>query len=83
MADVEWQPLPVLWPEPAVWTDVGQLMLLVFTQDGVPTWEVNRRVKTGSRHYFSQTLIARTSAARSSTGIVGNSPWLLTGRLRR
>jgi hypothetical protein len=48
MADVEWQPLPALWPEPADWTDVGELMLLVFTQDGVPTWEVNRRVKAGS-----------------------------------
>jgi hypothetical protein len=29
MADVEWQLLPALWPEPAVWTDVGELMLLV------------------------------------------------------
>jgi hypothetical protein len=29
------------------------------------------------------TLIARTSAARASTGIVGSSPLLLTGRLRR
>jgi hypothetical protein len=35
MADVEWQPLPALWPAPAIWTDVGELMLLVFTQDGV------------------------------------------------
>jgi hypothetical protein len=25
MADIEWQPLPALWPEPAVWTDVGEL----------------------------------------------------------
>jgi hypothetical protein len=48
MADVEWQPLPPLWPEPAVWTDVGEFMLLVFTQDGVPTWEVSRRAKAGS-----------------------------------
>ena len=48
MADVEWQPLPALWPEPAVWTDVGELMLLVFTQDGVPTWEASRRAKAGS-----------------------------------
>jgi hypothetical protein len=48
MADVEWQPLPALWPEPAVWTDVGELMVLVFTQDGVPTWEVNRRAEAGS-----------------------------------
>jgi hypothetical protein len=46
MTDVEWQPLPPLWPEPAVWTDVGELMLLVFTQDGVPTWEISRRTKT-------------------------------------
>jgi hypothetical protein len=48
MADIEWQPLPALWPEPAVWTDVGEQMLLVFTQDGVPTWEVSRRAKVGS-----------------------------------
>jgi hypothetical protein len=47
MADIEWQPLPPLWPAPAVWTDVGDLMLLVYTQDGVPTWEV-RRAKPGS-----------------------------------
>jgi len=43
MVDIEWQPLPALWPQPAVWTDVGELILLVFTQDGVPTWEVSRR----------------------------------------
>jgi hypothetical protein len=48
MADLEWQPLPALWPEPAVWTDVGELMLLVFMQDGVPTWEVSRRAKRSS-----------------------------------
>ena len=45
MADIEWQPLPPLWPSPAVWTDVGEFMLLVFTQDNVPTWEVHRRAK--------------------------------------
>jgi hypothetical protein len=48
MADVDWQPLPALWPEPAVWTDVGEPMLLVFTQHGVPTWKVSRRAKAGS-----------------------------------
>jgi hypothetical protein len=48
MTEVEWQPLPPLWPEPAVWTDVGEFMLLVFTQDGVPTWEVSRSAKAGS-----------------------------------
>jgi hypothetical protein len=52
MADVEWQPLPALWPQPAVcWADVGELMLLVFTQDGVPTWEVSRRAKAGSSRH--------------------------------
>jgi hypothetical protein len=45
MADFEWHPLPSLWPQPAVWTDVGELMLLVFTQGCVPTWEVRRKVK--------------------------------------
>ncbi len=45
MADVEWQLLPSLWPRPAVWTDVGDFMLLVFTQDDVPTWEVRRKSK--------------------------------------
>ena len=48
MAEVEWQPLPPLWPAPAVCTDVGEFMLLVFTQDGVPTWEVSRKAKAGS-----------------------------------
>jgi hypothetical protein len=48
MADIEWEPLPPLWPAPAVWTDVGEFMLLVYTQDGVPTWEVSRRAKSGS-----------------------------------
>jgi hypothetical protein len=47
MADLEWQPLPPLWAAPAVWTDVGEFMLLVFAQDGVPTWEVSRRAKAG------------------------------------
>jgi hypothetical protein len=59
MAHVEWRPLPALWPQPAVWTDVGELMLLVFTQDGVPTLEVSRRVKVGSS---SEDLIANGTA---------------------
>jgi hypothetical protein len=43
-----WQVLPSLWPAPAVWTDVGEFMLLVFSPDGVPTWEVRRKTKGGS-----------------------------------
>jgi hypothetical protein len=48
MADIEWKPLPTLWPSPAVYTDAGEFMLLVFTHDGVPTWEVCRRAKASS-----------------------------------
>ncbi len=49
MSDMEWQPLPCpMWPAPAVWTDVGDFTLLVFTQGGVPTWEVRRRAKLAS-----------------------------------
>jgi hypothetical protein len=33
MADVEWQPLPALWPQPAIWTDVGELMLFTIFLD--------------------------------------------------
>ena len=44
MADREWQPLPSpMWPDPAVWADVGDFTLLVFTHHGVPTWEVRHR----------------------------------------
>jgi len=43
MSDLEWRPLPSpMWPAPATWTAVGDFALLVFTQDGVPTWEVRR-----------------------------------------
>jgi hypothetical protein len=31
-----------------IWTDVGEFMLLVFSPDGVPTWEVRHRTKIGS-----------------------------------
>jgi hypothetical protein len=47
MTDVVWQPLPPLWPSPAVSTDVGGFMLLVFTEDNAPTWEVRREAKRG------------------------------------
>jgi len=45
MADINWQPLPPLWPSPAVWTDVGGFTLVIFTEDNVPTWEVRRKAK--------------------------------------
>ena len=48
MADIEWKPLPTLWPRPAVYPDAGEFMLLVFTQDGVPTWEVCLRSEASS-----------------------------------
>jgi hypothetical protein len=43
MGEIKWQSLHPLWPPPAVSADLGDLMLLVFTQDGVPTWEVRYR----------------------------------------
>jgi hypothetical protein len=45
MTDVVWQPLPPLWPSPAVSTDVGGFMLLVFTEDNVPTWKSGAKPK--------------------------------------
>jgi hypothetical protein len=48
MAALQCQMLPTLWPEPAVWTDVRELMSLLLTRDGAPTWEVSRRAKAGS-----------------------------------
>ncbi len=46
MANAGWRTLPPLWPSPAVWADVGSFMLLVFTQDNVPRWEVRRKAET-------------------------------------
>ena len=49
MPNIDWQPLPPLWPGPAVSTDVGGFMLLVFTEKNVPTWEVRRKAKKVDR----------------------------------
>jgi hypothetical protein len=75
MAERDWQPLPTpMWPAPAVWTDAGEFMLLVFTQDGVPTWEVyggrDRRdpVATGTADTFEaakQAALFSASAPRA------------------
>jgi hypothetical protein len=46
MSEIEWRPLPPLWPSPAEFADVGECLLLVFTQNSVPIWEVYRRSKT-------------------------------------
>jgi hypothetical protein len=59
MTEIEWQPLPTpMWPSPAVFTDVGDFELLVFTDNGVPTWEVYKRIE-GSR---DRDLITRGTA---------------------
>jgi hypothetical protein len=42
---VKWSPLPSLWPPPATSAAVGDFELFVFTQDGVPTWEVHYNVR--------------------------------------
>jgi hypothetical protein len=33
--NVDWKPLPPLWTSPAVWTDLGELMLLAFMENGL------------------------------------------------
>jgi hypothetical protein len=36
-----------MWTSPAVWADAGELMLLVFTEHGVPTWEIHSGTAVG------------------------------------
>src|SRR5271156_1628275 len=46
MANIEWKPLPVgLWTPPAVFVEVGDLLLQAFTDDGVPTWEIRKKTE--------------------------------------
>jgi hypothetical protein len=42
--DIEWKPLPTgLWTPPAVFAEVGNLLLEAFTDGGVPTWEISKK----------------------------------------
>jgi hypothetical protein len=45
MGSDAWTPLPSLWPAPAASRTLGEYELLVFTQEGVPTWEVRYDVR--------------------------------------
>ena len=46
MGDIEWKPLPTgLWTPPAVFAEVGNLLLQAFTDDGVPTWEISKKTE--------------------------------------
>jgi hypothetical protein len=48
MTEIDWKPLPAgFWTPPAVFADVGNLLLQVFTDGGVPCWEISR--KAGKR----------------------------------
>lgn len=59
MADIEWKPLPTgLWTPPAVFVEVGNLLLQAFTDDGVPSWEISK--KTGERGEWN--IIAKGTA---------------------
>jgi hypothetical protein len=61
MSAIEWQPLPSpMWAAPALWTDVGEFTLLVFTQEGVSTWEVRQRAK--GKSYIGNDLVAEGTA---------------------
>jgi hypothetical protein len=70
MANINWQPLPSLWPSPAVSTDVGGFILLVFTEHNLPTWEVRRKAKKVDGRdddlVASGTLPARSAATTAS-----------------
>ena len=74
MAESDWQALPTpMWPVPAAWTDAGEFMLLVFTQDGVPTWEVRGRsdrrdlIATGTADTFEAAKEAALFEASASS----------------
>ena len=74
MADIEWQPLPTLWPSPAIWTDVGECMLLVFTQDGLPIMGSPSQSKLGgSSADLKASLAERVSAITKSTPVHRNA----------
>ena len=60
MPGEDWTPLPSLWPAPAVSRTVGEYELLVFTQEGVPTWEVRCDVRQSPSQSFD--LIASGTA---------------------
>ena len=72
MTDIEWKPLPSLWLGPAVWTDFGEFMLLVFTPEGAPKWEVRWKkavaddfVTSGSADTFEAAKAAALFEARA------------------
>jgi hypothetical protein len=60
MATDDWTPLPPLWPAPAASRTIGEHELLVFTQKGVPTWEVRYDVRQSPAR--SSDLIANGTA---------------------
>ena len=63
MGEIEWKPAAPTVAEPAEFADVGECMLVVFTQDSVPTWEVHRRSKTDNNEID---LIVNTPLGRAS-----------------
>jgi hypothetical protein len=79
MTEIEWKPLPPLWPRPAEFADVGDCILLVFAQDSVPTWEVYRRSKTDNSEInlivsgTADTFEAAKAAARFEASASENS----------
>jgi hypothetical protein len=68
MATVEWTALPTLWPQPAVSDAVGSFELLVFTQDGVPTWEVRHNPKIAPTQSFDLVTAGTADSFESEGG---------------
>ena len=80
MGDIEWKPLPTLWPSPAEFADVGEFML-VLRRTGVPIWEVRRRAITdrsddlvldGRADTFEAAKTAALFEARAVLGLSGS-----------
>jgi len=60
MPSDDWTPLPSLWPAPAASRTIGKYDLFVFTQEGVPTWEVRHDARQSPTQSFD--LIANGTA---------------------
>ena len=84
MATDDWTPLPSLWPAPAASKTLGQYELLVFTQEGVPTWEVRYDMRQSPAR--SSELIANGTADSfdaAKAAALHEASILITARLAR
>jgi hypothetical protein len=69
MADIEWKPLPTgLWTPLAVFAEVGNFLFQAFTEDGVPTWEISKKIgKRGAWNIIAKGTADSFEAAKAAT----------------